>query len=191
MTHPGLEAGFALDRLFHWLEGSMDGSKSATLLALARTLAEAGTRYALIGGVALQVHRREPRTTLDIDLVLASRAEWPDRALERAGFRRLGAHEHSENWAGPDGTPVQITTDSLIAEGIERAQSVDIDGATLRVLAARDLLSAKLRAAADPARRRSKRILDLADAQGLIEDHPELGDTLDPEQRRLLDRLDV
>jgi hypothetical protein len=30
MTHPGLEAGFALDRLFRWLEGSMDGSKSST-----------------------------------------------------------------------------------------------------------------------------------------------------------------
>jgi hypothetical protein len=41
---------------------------------------------------------------------------------------------------------------------------------------------AKLRAASDPARRRSKRLLDLADAQGLIEDHPELGRELTLEE---------
>jgi Nucleotidyl transferase AbiEii toxin, Type IV TA system len=190
MTHPGLEAGFALDRLFRWMEGAMEGSKRPTLIGLARILAESGVHYALIGGVALQIHRREPRTTLDIDLVLASREQWPDRELEREGFRKIGSFEHSENWAGPDGTPVQITTDAMLADGIVRAVTVDLDGVPLRVLAPADLLRAKLRAAADPARRRSKRLLDLADAQGLIEDHPELGRDLDSSQRRLLERLD-
>jgi hypothetical protein len=191
MTHSGLEAGFALDRLFRWMEAGMEASKRPTLVAVARILAEHGARYALIDGVALQIHRREPRTALDIDLVLATRADWPDRVLERAGFRKSGDFEHSENWTGPDGTPVQLTTDPLLAEGIGRAQTVEVEGVPLRVLAAADLLRAKLRAAADPARRRSKRLLDLADAQGLIEDHPELDAELDSSERRLLEGLDL
>ena len=93
MTHSSLEAGFALDRLFRWMEAGMEGSKRPTLVAVARILAENGARYALIGGVALQVHRREPRTTLDIDLVLATRGDWPDRVLELAGFRKSGDFE--------------------------------------------------------------------------------------------------
>ncbi len=169
----------------------MEGSKRPTLIAVARILAEQGARYALIDGVALQVHRREPRTTLDIDLVLASREDWPDRAVELAGFRKTGDFEHSENWAGPDGTPVQFTTDPLLAEGIARAQTVEVEGVPLGVLAAADLLRAKLRAAADPARRRSKRLLDLADAQGLIEDHQELGAGLGSAEQRLLEPFDL
>ena len=169
----------------------MEASKRPALVAVARILAEQGARYALIDGVALQVHRREPRTTLDIDLVLATRADWPDRVLELAGFRKSGDFEHSENWTGPDGTPVQFTTDPQLAEGIGRAQTFEVEGVHLRVLAAADLLRAKLRAAADRARRRSKRLLDLADAQGLIEDHPELDAALDSSERRLLEGLDL
>jgi hypothetical protein len=191
MTHAGLEAGFALDRLYRSMEGGMDGSKRPTLAALARILLVHGTRYAVIGGVALQVHRREPRTTLDIDLVLDDRAQWPERALERAGFRRTGQFELSENWLGPDGIPVQITTDRQLAAAIERAEMVEIEGVPLPVLAPADLLRAKLRAAADPARRRSKRLLDLADAQGLIEDHPELIDAMDRAERALLERPEI
>jgi hypothetical protein len=86
---------------------------------------------------------------------------------------------------------VQFTTDPLLAVGIERAQTFEVEGVPLRVLAAADLLRAKLRAAADPARRRSKRLLDLADAQGLIEDHPELDAELDSSERRLLEGLDL
>jgi hypothetical protein len=169
----------------------MEGSKRATLVALARILAETRTRYALIGGVALQVHRREPRTTLDIDLAILERAEWPDTALERAGFRRTGTFGHSENWVGPDATPVQITTDPLFAAGVAAAETVEIDDVPLRVLSPLELLRSKLRAAADPARRRSKRLLDLADAQGLIEDHPDLEQELPSAERALLDRLEL
>jgi predicted nucleotidyltransferase len=184
-----LETGFALDRLYRWMEGRMHGSKRQTLAQLARILADAGTSYALIGGVALQLHRREPRTTLDIDLVLHARSDWPTRDFEEGGFRRTGDFEHSENWESADGTPVQITDDPLLAAGIERAEIVEIDGIPLRVLSALDLLRAKLRAAADPARRRSKRLQDLADAQGLVEDHPQLAAALDVSEREILEQL--
>jgi predicted nucleotidyltransferase len=184
-----LETGFALDRLYRWMEGSMQGSKRPTLAQLARILADVGTPYALIGGVAVQIQRREPRTTLDIDVVLHARSDWPARAFEKEGFRRTGAFEHSENWESADGTPVQITDDALLAAAIERAEIVEIDGLPLRVLTPLDLLRAKLRAAADPARRRSKRLLDLADAQGLVEDHAELAAALDAAEREILEQL--
>jgi hypothetical protein len=188
VSSSSLETGFALDRLWRWMEGGMDGSKRPTLALLARILFEEGTRYALIGGVALQIHRKEPRTTADIDLALARRDDWPVDRLSSAGFRRIGRFEHSENWESSDGTPVQVTDDLELAAAVERADTVELDGIPLRVLAAADLLRAKLRAAADPARRRSKRLLDLADAQGLVEDHPELEATLSADERDRLRR---
>jgi hypothetical protein len=184
-----LETGFALDQLYRWMEGRMDGSKRPTLAKLARILADAGTAYALIDDIAVQLRRREPRTTLDIDVVLHARSDWPARAFEDEGFLRTGAFEHSENWESADGTPVQITDDLLLAAAIERAEVVLIDGLPLRVLTPLDLLRAKLRAAADPARRRSKQLQDLADAQGLVEDHIELSASLDASEREILERL--
>ncbi len=189
MTVAQLETGFRLDRLYRWMEGLMDGSKRPTLALLARILADEKVAYAVIGGVALQVHRHEPRTTIDIDLALVDRATWPAGALEAAGFRRTGTFEHTENWVSSDGTPVQITDDPILAAGVARAEIIEIDGLPLPVFAPLDLLRAKLRAAVDPARRRSKRLLDLADAQGLVEDHPELLAGLEPDERTTLEQL--
>jgi hypothetical protein len=49
-----------------------------------------------------------------------------------------------------------------------------------------ELLKAKLLAVADPARRRSKRAQDWADALALVERYPELEPTLDDGERALL-----
>jgi hypothetical protein len=57
------------------------------------------------------------------------------------------------------------------------------------VLAVADLLREKLRAARDPARRRSKRLQDLADAQSLLEQDPGLASGLTPQERAQLDDL--
>jgi hypothetical protein len=84
---------------------------------------------------------------------------------------------------------VQVTDDPLLAAAIERAEIVQFDGLPLRVLTRLDLLRAKLRAAADPAPRRSKRLLDLADAQGLVEEHGDLTAALDPGERGILEHL--
>lgn len=59
----------------------------------------------------------------------------------------------------------------------------------LRVLARPDLLHEKLRADSDPAHRRSKRLQDLADAQALLEETPELRSELSEAERALLDAL--
>src|SRR6266849_4742036 len=82
-----LEIAFELDRRWRLLRGEMDGSKRAALIELARILAEARVPYAIIGGVALQIHQSDPRTTIDIDLAVLARDQIPRERLRKAGFR--------------------------------------------------------------------------------------------------------
>lgn len=166
----------------------MDSSKKPDLLALAAILASTRTPYAVIGGVALQIHQAEPRTTLDIDLAVQDVAALPEEVLTAAGFAKTGEFRHSANWQGPGGTPVQFSDDPAFRAAIERAAVSTIDGVPLRVVARFDLLRAKLRAARDPARRRSKRLQDMADAVSLLESDPSLAAGLTPEEAEQLDR---
>jgi hypothetical protein len=185
----GLAAGFLLDRQWHWLRGEMDQSKRPALLALSRLLADERVPYAIIGGLALQVHQREPRTTLDIDVAVLDRAAIPRDAMQAAGFQFGATFEHSENWAAADGTPVQFTDDPALARAITSADEVLLEEVTLRVIRVQDLLHEKLRAGSDPARRRSKRLQDLADVQSLLEQDPALLNELTLEERSLLAAL--
>jgi hypothetical protein len=185
----GLEVGFELDKRWHWLRGEMDESKKPALLELARVLAQSRVQYAVIVGIAMQVHQDEPRTTLDIDVAVRDRASIPAAALTEAGFRRTGTFEHSDNWIGPGATPVQFTDDPELYGALTRTVPIAVDGVVISILCAEDLLHAKLRAAADPARRRSKRLQDLADAHSLLEKEPSIGASLSAAQQSLLDRF--
>ena len=189
MAARGIDIGFALDRLWHALRGEMETTKRPALMALGRVLATNGTPYAIIGGVALQVHKEEPRTTLDIDLAVARFDAIPRAELEAAGFQHRGRFEHSDNWIGPSGVPVQFTDDPALLPVLERAFEIDLDGVPLRVIERSDLLHEKIRAGSDPARRGSKRLQDFADAKSILEESPELRAELDERERALLDAL--
>jgi hypothetical protein len=181
-----LDIAFELDRRWRLLRGEMEGSKKAALVELARILAEARVPYAIIGGVALQIHQSDPRTTIDVDLAVLARDQIPRERLESAGFRRTGSFANSENWIGPEQTPVQFTDDAALSEPIRRAQEITLESVKLRVIGKADLLREKLRAGSDPARRRSKRLQDLADAHSLVESDPTLVQSLtEPEKRTL------
>ena len=186
--HP-LHVGFLLDRQWHALRGEMDTTKRPALLTLARVLNGARTPYAIIGGVALQIHQAEPRTTLDIDLAVLSFDEIPGDDLRAAGFSLGGRFAHSENWVGPEGVPVQFTDDPALGPAVERAVEIELEDVRLRVIGRADLLHEKLRAGSDPARRRSKRLQDLADAQSLLEETPELRAELSETERAILAAL--
>ena len=179
----GLAAGFLLDRQWHWLRGEMDQTKRPALLALGRVLADERVPYAIIGGLALQVHQREPRNTLDIDVAVLDRAAIPGDALRAAGF------QHSENWAAADGAPVQFTDDPALAGAIASADEIALEDVTLRIIRVQELLHEKLRAGSDPARRRSKRLQDLSDVQSLLEQDPTLASELTAEERAVLAAL--
>jgi hypothetical protein len=178
-----------LDRQWYWLRGEMERSKRPDLLALARILSETAVPYAIIGGVAFQIHQAEPRTTLDIDIAVLASAQIPRAQLEASGFTQTGRFSHSENWMGPGGTPIQFTEDPQLEQAITRSQEIVLEDVRLRVIRRIDLLHEKLRAAADPARRRSKRLQDLADAQALLESDSSLRQELVEEERALLLRL--
>ena len=185
----GLKTAFLLDRRWHWMRGEMERSKEPDLALVAAILADRGVSYAVIGGVALQIHQREPRTTLDIDIAVRSRDDIPRDSLRAAGFRETGRHEHSENWLGPEGTPVQFTDDPMLVDAVSRAIEMPLGTAFLRVLRVADLLHEKIRAGRDPARRRSKRLQDFADAQALLEQDPALEGLLTADEKALLDEL--
>jgi hypothetical protein len=189
MMARGLEIGFLLDRLWHTLRGEMETTKRPALLALARVMAQTGTPYAIIGGVALQGHQADPRTTVDIGLAVPDLDKLPRGELEGAGFRPTGRFTHSDNWMGPEGVPVQFTDDPALVATLERALEVELDGVPIRVIARSDLLHEKLRAGSDPARRRSKRLQDLVDAEALIEETPALRLELSKSERSVLDSL--
>jgi hypothetical protein len=189
MVLNGIELGFLLDRQWHLLRGEMDTSKQPALLSLIRVLDAAAVPYAIIGGIALQVHQDEPRTTLDIDLAVSDLDAIPRDALNRAGFLFTGRFVHAENWIDSTGVPVQFTADPRLRDAVERAQNVMVRDEQVRVIGVADLLHEKVRAGTDPARRRSKRIQDLADVQALLEQHPPLQEELTESERAVLRTL--
>ena len=78
---------------------------------------------------------------------------------------------------------MQFTDDPALTEAIQWAEEIELEDVRLRIISRTDLLHEKLRAAADPARRRSKRLQDLADAQALLEATPALVQELTPAER--------
>ena len=176
-----LANSFALDRLWRETMGLPAGdTKEMPLRAVISVLEASGTSYAVIGGVAMQLYSREPRTTLDVDLAVVRYDEIPREALVSAGFEHEGRHAHSDNWRapgpGPRGqrTAVQFSAeDPGIGEAVARAQVFDAGGFQLRLATAADLVVLKLAAAEDDRRRASKRRQDLLDVVTLVEEFPD------------------
>jgi hypothetical protein len=186
-VEPTLRIGDLLDSQFALLRGEVEKSKARSLAELTRVFEAEKVPYAVIGGVAVQLWSDDPRTTLGIDIAVLSCDAVPHEALTRAGFAIEARIEHFENWRGPDGAPVQFTDDPALADAVRHAEERSLAGHVLRVAPVLELVRAKLRAAEDPARRRSKRLMDLADACGLGEQHPEVLAQLDARQRRQLE----
>jgi len=141
------------------------GDQLAALVGAAHAFASADISYALIGGIAVGVHAEVPRATIDVDLAVPTTVP-RDRvtdALTAAGFDRRGEFEHSLNFRDASGEPVQIAFDAAFDEMIARAESIEIGGASIRIVTKQDLIIMKERAAADPSRRRSKALRDQAD----------------------------
>ena len=148
--------------------------KLAALIDTARALEAAGVRYALIGGLAVGIHSGLPRATIDVDVAahLGTGRENAVKALERAGLQKTGEFEHSVNFRHATGEPVQLAFDVDFDAMIERAESINVAGTSIMVVSKEDLIAMKQRAAADPARRKSKRLRDQADIELLLGDVP-------------------
>jgi hypothetical protein len=155
-----------------------EAGKLSALVDTARALDAASISYALIGGLAVGIHSGTPRATLDVDvaaLVSSGRATVVT-VLEGAGFRKTGEFAHSLNFRHPSGEPVQVAFDPAFDAMILRAESFEAGGASIRIVTRDDLVAMKERAAADPTRRKSKRLRDQADIEMLK------GDVADPDE---------
>jgi hypothetical protein len=162
---------------YHGREPNMqpEPDKLAALIDTVRALDAAGVPYALIGGLAVGIHAAVPRATVDVDVAahLGAGRECAVEALERAGLTKTGEFRHSVNFRHTSGEPVQLAFDPEFDAMIERAESLDIAGTRIAVVCKEDLIAMKRRAAADPSRRKSKRLRDEADIELLLGDVPD------------------
>jgi hypothetical protein len=154
--------------------GEPEPDELGALLDTARALQDAGVRGALIGGLAVSIHTGLPRAAIDVNVAAHSGTgrKAPVQALERAGLKKTGEFQHSVNFRHVTGEPVQVAFDSAFDPMIERAETIDVAGTGVRVVRKDDLIAMKRRAAADPARRKSKRLRDQADIELLLGDVP-------------------
>ena len=154
----------------------MEAEKAHAVRDVARALDGAAIPYALIGGVAVGIHSGEIRATVDVDFAvsLAAGRELAVAALEGAGFSKTGEFPHSVNLRHASGEPVQLAFDAAFDEMILRAETFESAGVRVRIVRREDLIAMKERAAADPSRRKSKRLRDQADVELLRGDVADL-----------------
>jgi predicted nucleotidyltransferase len=156
---------------------TMDESadKLAALADVVRALDGLGAAHAVVGGVAVGLRSGVPRATVDTDIAVRSTVVQRAlvEALTGAGLRLTGTFAHSLNFRHPSGEPVQMIFDPVFDPMIDRAEPLDVAGVRIRVVTTADLIAMKERAAADPARRRSKALQDQADIALLRGDVPD------------------
>jgi len=92
--------------------------------------------------------------------------------MVRGGFVLVGCFTHSLNFKHESGEPLQLAFDPEFDAMIARAEAMPVDDLSIRVVTRDDLIAMKRRAAADPARRRSKALRDQADVALLEGDVP-------------------
>jgi hypothetical protein len=161
--------------------------KSDIIQVLLDILAETGSRYCLIGGLAVNAYV-DPVVSLDIDIVVA--VEDVEATCQIAKKHGLGVDqfEHSLNLNTPiSDLRIQLQTDPRYQSFIPHAEPRDVLGYKMRVASLDDVLQGKVWAYLDQARRKSKRQKDLADILRIIEAYPHFNAKLPPGLQEELD----
>lgn len=153
---------------------SVSHGKSDIIQTLLDILAEKGSRYCVIGGLAVNAYV-DPVVSLDLDIVaLVEDVEDVCAICVKRGLK-VERFEHSVNVSSPDSDlRIQLQTDYRYQAFLVNARSRDVLGYTMSVACLEDVLRGKLWAYSDKDRRRSKRQKDLADILRILEAYPEL-----------------
>lgn len=160
-----------MQALEYWKTVTAD--RSGFLERVLAALDEAGVRYCVIGGQAVNAYV-EPVVSLDLDLAVATPDLARAESLLAAEFQvKRFPHSVNVSAAGSD-LRVQLQTDPRYAAFVEGSSPREILGLQLPVATVEAVMQGKVWAAQDPGRRASKRQKDLADIARLLEAYPEL-----------------
>jgi hypothetical protein len=158
-----------MQALTFWKTVTMD--KQNLLERLISFFADYEISYCVIEGQAVNAYV-EPLVSLDLDLVIASdQLEMVTYLLMQNFNTKRFEHSLNISVAGSD-LRVQIQLDQRYSSFPERAEYREVLGLTMPVASLDDLLSGKIWAVKDTARRSSKRQKDLADISRLLETYP-------------------
>ena len=163
--------------------------KTDIIQILLDILSKTGSRYCLIGGLAVNAYV-EPVVSLDMDVVAAAEDVGAIcEAAKKHGFK-VEQFEHSLNNTSPDSDlRIQLQTDPRYQEFVSNADGRSVLGYTMRVARVEDVLQGKVWAYMDKTRRKSKRQKDLADIFRIIEKFGQLEASLPQSIREELNRL--
>lgn len=137
-------------------------------------LDETGSKYCLIGGLAVNAYV-EPVVSLDLDIVVA--VEDIETVRKAAGEQEFSIEgfRHSVNLTSKKSDlRIQLQTDPRYQGFIADAETRVVLGYKMKVAKLGDVLQGKVWAYMDKERRKSKRQKDLADILRIIEAYPEL-----------------
>jgi len=152
--------------------------KSDIIQILLDILSKTGSRYCIIGGLAVNAYV-EPVVSLDLDIVAAFEdVETICKIAEKSGLK-VEQFEHSMNITSESSDlRIQLQTDSRYQNFLSTSQDKNVLGYPMKVARLEDVLQGKVWAYMDKARRKSKRQKDLADILRIIEKHPQLETSL-------------
>jgi hypothetical protein len=149
-------------------------------------LAETGSQYCVVGGLAVNAYA-EPVVSLDLDIVVISEnIDKVCKTAEKKGLK-IARFENSINLTSiKSDLRIQLQTDARYQPFIDRATQKEILGYRMNVAALEDVLQGKIWAYSDEHRRKSKKQKDLADIMRLVEAHPDLEERLPESVRKFL-----
>jgi hypothetical protein len=166
----------------------MANGKSDIIQIFLDILSKTGSRYCLIGGLAVNAYV-EPVVSLDLDVVAA--VEDIDAICNEAkkyGLK-IEQFEHSVNITSANSDlRIQLQQDPRYQKFVSNADERNVLGYTMRVARIEDVLQGKVWAYMDKTRRKSKRQKDLADIFRIVEKFPQLETTLPQNLREELDK---
>jgi len=157
---------------------SLANGKSDIIQILLDIICKTGSRYCLIGGLAVNAYV-EPVVSLDLDIVVAVEdvgaicKEVKERGLKVEEF------EHSVNITSENSDlRIQLQADPRYQKFISSAENRNVLGYRMKVARLEDILQGKVWAYLDKTRRKSKRQKDLADIFRIVEKFPRLETSL-------------
>jgi len=163
-------------------------SQSDIIQLLLDILTETGSRYCVIGGLAVNAYV-DPVVSLDVDIVVAVEDVGATSVAAEGRGLKVEQFEHSVNISSPrSDLRIQLQTDPRYQDFIPRAELKDVLGYRMRVANLDDVLQGKVWAYIDQTRRKSKRQKDLADILRIIEAYPQLGTKLPQSLQEELDK---